>query len=423
MLDIKFIRENPDLIKKGAIDKHIKIGDQIDRLLELDDQLKPVKLKQEELQGERNRLSKEIPKAQSMDREALVKRVAAIKTELETLSKEVNDAKEQIDAIMLLVPQPAALDVPVGKDDSDNLELRTEGTVPEFDFKPKSHIELGQSLGLIDFERGTKIAGSRSYVLTGQGAMLEQAVLRFTYDTLIERGYKPMGVPVLVSEKCMEGTGYFPTGRDQSYFIEQDKLALIGTGEVPLCAYHSDEILNEKDLPIRMMAQSGCYRREAGSYGKDTKGLYRVHQFNKIEQVVIAKNDEEGSKLLHEELLANAEYILKKLELPYRVVYVCTGDLGQGQLRKHDIETWMPSRKSYGETHSCSTLHEFQARRLKIRYQTSDKSKAFCHTLNNTAIASPRILIPLMEVHQTSNGQIRVPEVLRPYLNGLEFLG
>ena len=421
MLDIKYIRENKELVSKGAQDKHIKFD--VEKLLELDAKLKPIKADQETLQAERNKISKDIPKADGNDRPAMIEKVSSIKEKLESLNDEVRDIQKQIKEFMLLVPQPAASDVPIGKDDSDNLEVKTFGNQTQFDFKPKSHIELGQSLGLIDFERGTKISGSRSYVLTGDGARLEQAVLRFTYDTLVDRGYTPMGVPVLVTEACMEGTGYFPTGRDQAYYIEEDQLALIGTGEVPLAAYHSGEMLSEDQLPIKLMAQSGCFRREAGSYGKDTKGLYRVHQFNKIEQVIISKNCVEESKRLHEELLGNAEIILQQLELPYRVVYVCTGDLGQGQLRKHDIETWMPSRDAYGETHSCSTFHEFQARRLSIKYKDGDKKKHFCHTLNNTAIASPRILIPLLEVHQTADGKINIPQALRPYLNGLDQIG
>lgn len=421
MLDIKYIRENAEKVRQGALDKNIKFD--VEMLLSLDAALKPIKTEQESLQADRNKISKEIPKASNEERPALVAKVTEIKEKLESLTAQVRETQEKIDELMLLVPQPAAEDVPVGKDDADNFELRKEGNVPNFSFKAKSHIDLGQDLNLIDFNRGTKIAGSRSYVLTGEGAMLEQAVLRFTYDTLVERGYKPMGVPVLVTEDCMVGTGYFPTGRDQAYYIEQDSLALVGTGEVPLAAYHSGEMLSDADLPIKFMAQTGCFRREAGSYGRDVKGLYRVHQFNKIEQVIISKNDEEASKQLHAELLANAEYILQKLELPYRVVYVCTGDLGQGQLRKHDIETWMPSREAYGETHSCSTFHEFQARRLKIRYKDSDGNKLYCHTLNNTAIASPRILIPLIENHQTEDGRIRIPEALRPYMGGREFIG
>jgi seryl-tRNA synthetase len=421
MLDLKFIRENTDLVKKGAKDKRFTVD--IDLLLALDQELRPIKAHQEKLQAERNSISKDMATAEASARETLKRRVGEIKVELEDLTKQVKDREDKIYQLLLLIPQPASKDVPIGKDDSENLELRKVGSPPKFDFKALDHIELSQKLNLVDFERGTKIAGARSYVLTGDGALLEQAVLRFTYDFLVSRNYKPMSVPVLVTEKCMEGTGYFPIGRDQAYQIEKDQLALVGTAEVPLCSYFSDEVLDFKTLPQRVMALSGAFRREAGSYGKDTKGLYRVHQFQKIEQVIIAPASLELDQELHRELLKNAEDILQALELPYRVVYVCTGDLGQGQVRKHDIETWMPGRGNYGETHSCSSFYDFQARRLNIRYKDPEGQRMVAYTLNNTAIASPRILIPLLENHQTHDGRIRIPKVLRPYLNGREFIG
>jgi seryl-tRNA synthetase len=421
MLDIKFIRENIDLVKKGSLDKKFNVD--IDRLLQMDAEIRPIKALQEKLQAERNSLSRDIPHAAETQREQLKLRVGAIKSELEDLTKKVKEGEEAVREMLLHIPQPARADVPVGKDDSENVELRKVGTPPKFDFKPLDHIELSHKLGLVDFERGTKIAGARSYVLTGDGAILEQAVLRFTYDFLVSRGYRPMSVPVLVTERCMEGTGYFPLGRDQAYQIEKDQLALVGTAEVPLCSFFSDETLDYLDLPQRVMALSGAFRREAGSYGKDTKGLYRVHQFQKIEQVIIAPADIALDEKLHLELLKNAEDILTAFELPYRVVYVCTGDLGQGQVRKHDIETWMPGRANYGETHSCSSFYDFQARRLSIRYKDREGKKLIAYTLNNTAVASPRILIPLLENHQTADGRIKIPKALRPYLQNREFIG
>jgi seryl-tRNA synthetase len=225
-------------------------------------------------------------------------------------------------------------------------------------------------------------------------------------------------VPVLVKEEAMTGTGYFPTGRDQAYYVEKDERALVGTAEVSLTSYHSGEILQESELPCRIMSWSSCFRREAGTYGKDTKGLYRVHQFQKIEQVIIAPADPAESEKLHAELLKNAEDILQDFGLAYRVVYVCTGDLGQGQVRKHDIETWMPSRKAYSETHSCSTFHDFQARRLAMRYRTKSGEVKVCYTLNNTAIATPRVMIPLLECYQQADGSVRIPDALVPYMNG-----
>jgi seryl-tRNA synthetase len=421
MLDIKYIRDNADLIKKGARDKRNNID--LDLLLKLDAEIRPLQTTWEELQATRNRLSKEIGKASPDQREAMKAEVQDVKAKMEKIEAELAAKKPEFEAMLLLVPQPARSDVPIGKDDTENLEIKKWGTPPAFDFKPLDHITLGQKNGLVDFERGVRIAGSRSYVLTGLGARLEQAVLRYVYDKLATKGYQPMSVPVLVREDCMTGTGYFPTGREQAYYCEKDEMALVGTAEVPLTSFYAGEILPETDLPKKMMAWSGCFRREAGTYGKDTSGLYRVHQFQKIEQVIIGIADEKQSESYHAELLANAEECLQDFGLPYRVVYVCTGDLGQGQVRKHDIETWMPSRNGYGETHSCSTFHEFQARRLKLRYKGKDGQVRVCHTLNNTAIASPRVLISLLEVHQQKDGRITIPKCLQPYLGGLTHIG
>ena len=421
MLDIKFIRDNADLIKKGARDKRNNID--IDQLLKLDSEVRPLQTAWEELQATRNRLSKEIGKASPDSREAMKAEVQDIKSKMEKIEAELASKKPELEAMLLLVPQPARADVPIGKDDTENVEVKKWGTPPAFDFKPLDHITLGQKHSLVDFERGVRIAGSRSYVLTGLGARLEQAVLRYVYDKLATKGYQPMSVPVLVREDCMTGTGYFPTGRDQAYYCEKDEMALVGTAEVPLTSFYAGEILPESDLPKKMMAWSGCFRREAGTYGKDTSGLYRVHQFQKIEQVIIGAADENMSESYHAELLANAEECLQDFGLPYRVVYVCTGDLGQGQVRKHDIETWMPSRNGYGETHSCSTFHEFQARRLKLRYKGKDGQVRVCHTLNNTAIASPRVLISLLEVHQQKDGRVAIPKCLQPYLGGMTHIG
>jgi seryl-tRNA synthetase len=421
MLDIKYIRDNADIIKKGARDKRNNID--LDLLLKLDAEIRPMQTTWEELQATRNRLSKEIGKASPDQRETMKVEVQDVKAKMEKIEAELAAKKPEFEAMLLLVPQPARSDVPIGRDDTENLEIKKWGTPPAFDFKPLDHITLGQKHGLVDFERGVRIAGSRSYVLTGLGARLEQAVLRYVYDKLATKGYQPMSVPVLVREDCMTGTGYFPTGREQAYYCEKDEMALVGTAEVPLTSFYAGEILGEAELPKKMMAWSGCFRREAGTYGKDTSGLYRVHQFQKIEQVIIGIADEKQSEAYHAELLANAEECLQDFGLPYRVVYVCTGDLGQGQVRKHDIETWMPSRNGYGETHSCSTFHEFQARRLKLRYKGKDGQVRVCHTLNNTAIASPRVLISLLEVHQQKDGRITIPKCLQPYLGGLTHIG
>ncbi len=415
MLDIKHIRENLESYKLGATHKNFD-PELFDQILALEDQIKPLKQHQESLQASRNQISKQIPKASPEERSTLTAQVKALKVDLEKANNDLQPLQEKYYEVMLQLPSPAHPETPIGKNDEENVEVRTWGNIPKFDFKPLSHIELGEKHGTIDFARGTKLAGSRSYVLKGFVAQLEQAVLRFTYDHLAKKGFSPMSIPVLVKEEAMVGTGYFPVGRDQAYYIEKDQLALVGTSEVALTSFYSGEILPEEMLPCKIFALSSCFRREAGTYGKDTKGLYRVHQFQKVEQVILCKNDPEESAKMHQILLQNSEEVMQALELPYRVVSVCTGDLGQGQIRKHDIESWMPSRDSYGETHSCSTFHDFQARRLKLRYKTKDGKKQLCHTLNNTAIATPRALISLMEVHQQADGSIKIPDALKPYM-------
>lgn len=420
MLDIKFIRENKDQVAKAALDKRFKID--LDGLLRLDEDLRKKQAEMEALQAERNRVSKQIATAAPAERETLKAQVSGLKPKLEGLENDVRTLQVEFEKQMLLVPAPAREDVPIGKDDTENVEVKKWGQPREFDFPILDHMALGLKHDIIDVERGVKLAGSRSYVLKGWGARIEAAILRLTLDHLTSKGYTQLSVPVMVKEAAMVGTGYFPGGREQAYLVERDEMSLVGTAEVPLTYYHEGEILKDDQLPLRYMAQSSCFRREAGTYGKDTHGLYRVHQFQKVEQVIIGHANVEESSRLHTELLTNAEDVLQMLELPYRVVYVCTGDLGQGQVRKHDIETWMPSRKAYSETHSCSTFHDFQARRLKLRYKDANGQNQICYTLNNTAIASPRILIPFLENHQEKDGSIRIPKALRPYLGGVEFL-
>ena len=364
-------------------------------------------------------LSEEQLKAQADD---LVNQMAAIKAQAKQMEDEFREVIALFDAAMLTVPQPADEAVPVGEDDTQNVELRKRGEPPTFDFEAKDHVELMTALGMLDLERGVKLAGARNYVLRGDGALLHQAVLRLAVELMIARGYVQLSVPILVRDAMMVGTGYYPGGEEQAYRCERDEMSLVGTAEVPLTSFHSDEILNEQDLPLKYFACSTCFRREAGAAGKDTYGLYRMHAFDKVEQVILCQSDVEQSKTFHQEILANAEDVLKALELPYRVVNVCTGDLGQGQVQKFDIETWMPSRNSYGETHSASRFYEFQARRLMLRYRDEHKKIRFCHSLNNTVIASPRVLIALVENHQTREGTIRVPKALRPYLGGRETL-
>ncbi|MEE9370587.1 MAG: serine--tRNA ligase, partial [Sedimentisphaerales bacterium] len=291
----------------------------------------------------------------------------------------------------------------------------------QFDFEPKDHVQLGLALDIIDIERGVKLAGTRNYFLKGDGALLHWAVLQLAMNYMLQKDYVPLAVPVLMRDEAMQGTAWFPGSEDQTYRMEKDELNLAGTAEVPLTAYHMGEILKAEQLPLKYVALSSCFRREAGAAGKDTYGLYRIHQFDKVEQVVICKNSVEESNRFHEEILAHAEAVMRALELPYRVANVCTGDLGRGQAKKFDIEAWMPSRGNYCETHSASKYYEFQARRLNLRYKDpAAKKNIFCHTLNNTVIASPRILIPILELYQNEDGSITIPKVLRPYMGGKE---
>jgi seryl-tRNA synthetase len=263
------------------------------------------------------------------------------------------------------------------------------------------------------------MSGTRFYVLRGDGARLQRAVLSLAFDHMVARGFVPMEVPVLVRDAAMIGTAYFPGGEEQAYRIEKDALNLVGTAEVPLTSFRAGEILEQAELPLRYVAQSACFRREAGAAGKDTRGLYRIHQFQKVEQVVVMEADEDASRAEHEAIVRHAEEVVQLLELPYRVVNVCGGDLGQPQVQKFDIETWMPSREGWGETHSASRFHDFQARRLDLRYRGERGDTVFCHTLNNTVVASPRILIPLLELHQQRDGSVLIPAALRPYMGGL----
>lgn len=421
MLDIKFIVGNPEVVKKAARDKNMSVD--IDRLLSVYEEVKAITGQADSLRGERNSLSREIPRLQGEEKEQGVIRVRELKDEIGLLEGKLSGLKQDYDELMLMVPSIPMPEVPVGKGEEDNVELRRVGEVPKFSFAVKDHLELAEALDIVDIPRAVNIAGSRSYMLKNEGALLELAVTRFVIDRLIAKGFSLLTVPVLVRERAMTGTGYFPLGRDQSYAVPEDELFLVGTSEVPMVSFHQDEILSYRELPLRYTALSTCFRREAGTYGKDTRGLYRVHQFQKVEQVVFCPADDEIAEKLHYELLANVEEILSALELPYRVALACTGEIGAGQVRKHEVETWMPSRNAYSETHSCSTLNDYQSRRLNIKYRDSDGKSKFCYTLNNTGIASPRILIPLLENHQNEDGSVNIPKAIRPYLNGIEKLG
>jgi seryl-tRNA synthetase len=415
LLDLKWVRENPDVVRDAARRKRVQAD--VDGLLAADASHREVLTQVEELRAELKAASKELGRMSPEERAGALDVQKAAKARLKELEGQEQELRARVQELCLWLPMPPAPEVPDGADDGENLEIARAGTPPAFDFEARDHVELGELLGIVDIPRGVRIAGTRNYLLLGDGARLEQAVLQLALEHMRQRGFELVSVPTLVSDACMTATGYFPGGEEQAYRCERDALNLVGTSEVPLTSIHAGETLAEKELPIRRIAVSPCYRREAGTYGKDTKGLYRVHQFWKVEQVVVGPADEDWSREEHQRMLGHATDLMDLLELPYRVVNVCTGDLGQGQVQKFDVETWMPSRGGYGETHSASRFHDFQSRRLNLRYKPDGGGKPlFCHTLNNTVVASPRVLIAILENYQQADGSVVVPDALRPYL-------
>ncbi|OME91431.1 MULTISPECIES: serine--tRNA ligase [Paenibacillus] len=424
MLDMKWIREsteNQEELQRVADQKGIALS--VAELVRLDDQRRTLLLAVERLRQQRNAISQEIStlvrQGKQEEAERTKQQVKDINDQLgkqEALYREVDDPYNKL---LILVPNIVSPDTPVGASDEDNVEVRRVGEPPVFDYEYRDHVTLGELHRMIDIPRGVKTAGTRSYYLTGIGAMLHRAVQQLAVDMLVAKGFTLMDVPLTVRTEAMENTAFFPLGQDQAFQImEQDKW-LVGTSEVPLVSFYSGEVVDVTQ-PIRLAAASLCFRSEVGSGGRDVQGLYRVHQFAKVEQVVLCEASAEASEQLLQEITANAEELLQKLELPYRVVAVCTGDMSQKTYKQYDIETWMPSRGAYGETHSSSNLLDFQARRSNIRYRDAEGKLRYCHTLNNTAVASPRIFIPLLENHQQADGSILIPKALRPYMNGME---
>ncbi len=418
MIDLLDLRKRPEAYQKACDDKRITFD--VNEFLALDARRSELRARAESMRSELNSKSKAVPKLEGEEQARVRAELKELSVGVKSAGKELGEIEEEWNTRQLLLPGIPTSDTPVGKDDSENVELYTWGEIPTYDFPLKDHIDLGSELDIIDIERAVKIAGARNYYLKGDGARLHHAVMNCAMDFLSERSYRLVDPPHIVNYEAMTGTGYFPGGEEMAYHLDErdDQSYLIGTSEVPVAALHGNELLTLEELPKRYSGYSPCYRREAGSYGKDTRGLYRVHQFYKVEQVVVCEADPEVSAAMHQELLGNAESFMQLLGLPYRVVVVCTGDLGQGQIYKNDIETWMPSRESYSETHSCSTLHDFQARRLKLRYKNAKGKNQYCHTLNNTLAASPRILIPLLEMNQQKDGSIRIPEPLQKYMGG-----
>ncbi len=419
MLDIAFIRQNPDVVRAAIKNKRLDGYVNLDDLLASDTSRREVMTRLEAMRAKKNQVAASIPKASKEDRPKLIEEGKEAKAEIEKLEPELAVLAAKYEDLLLRIPSIPRPEVPVGAGEADNVEVRKVGTLRKFDFEPKDHVALCELLGLANWEGPRKYAGGRSYALTGNGALLEMAVTRLAIDTLVEKGLTPVIPPVIVRERALMGTGFFPLGKEEAYSIPADELFLVGTSEVPLVSLHADEVFEASALPIRYAGQSPCFRREAGASGKDTRGLYRVHQFTKVEQVIFCVPDEEVAEKEHYQLLANAESILAMLEIPYRVCLACTGEIGLGQTRKHEVESWMPGRNAYAETHSCSTMGDFQARRSNIRVRNADGSLSFAFTLNNTAVASPRILIPLLENHQNADGSITLPKALVPYMRGM----
>lgn len=419
MLDLKFIRDNPALVRDAIEKKGVDLD--LDLLLSLDRETNATLTQIEALRAGKNRLSKEIPRVAAPERPALMAESRRLGTEIDLLEPQLKERRERLDALLLRVPGIPSANAPVGPGPEANTVVRTVGTIPAI-ADPLDHVELMTRNGWADFERAAKIGGSRAYLLRGEMVLVEFALFAFVLEKLVARGFVPMEVLSLVREAALVGTGHFPSGRDDVYYLPSDDLYLAGTAEVVLNGLHGGEILAEADLPIRYAGHSPCFRREAGSFGKDIRGLLRVHQFRKIEQYVICRNDDAESERRHAELLATAEEILCELQLAYQVVECSTGDMGLGKFRMNDIETWIPSLGKYRETHSCSTLHDWQARRANLRYRDAAGEVVYAHTLNNTAIASPRILVALVENHQLPDGRVALPPVLAERL-GREIIG
>jgi seryl-tRNA synthetase len=420
MLDRRFIRENPDAVKTAVRVKGLDLD--VDELLDLDVQTRRLQGELDQAQARRKSSAKEFAKADEARRHQLRKESAELDEQLKSLRDQLGEASARLDALLLLTPTIPWSGSPVGPDESANVVIRTHGKPPEFGFEPVDHVELLERNGWADFNRARKVAGERAYALTGRAVLLERAMHAYALDLLGGKDFTPISVPVLVRDLPLIGSGQFPLHREETYSIPADDLYLAGTAEVALVGFHSGEILDLKQLPIRYAGISPCFRREAGSAGRDVRGLLRVHQFEKVEQFVICVADDDESDRWHAQLLATAEELLRGLGLAYEVMECATGDMGVGKYRMNDINTWLPSLGTYRETHSCSSLHDWQARRANVRYRDAEGAVRFAYTLNNTAIATPRLLAAVLENYQDEDQRVRVPEVLRRYLGGAEHL-
>lgn len=413
MLDIKFIRENLDLVKLAAQKKHVSVD--LDRLVVLDDTRKELLARVETKKSEQNLVSKQVMTApDDVTRNTIIASMKALKDEIQAGDDQLRTVMQEWQALMLQVPNIPDMSVPEGKDDSENREVKTWGQKTQFAFPPKSHTEIMTTLKMVDFERGQKVHGFRGYYLINDGARLSWAIWNYAQDFFLKKGFNPMLVPTIVRKANLYGTGHLPNDAEDVYNT-QDEDYLIGTAEVSTMGYYSDEVLAGAELPIKWLSFSPCYRREAGSHGKDTKGLIRVHEFYKLEQVILCAASHEESVKWHEWLNRNTEEFIESLGIPYHTVLNCAGDLGLGQVKKYDIELWVPGEQRYREISSASYFHDFQTRRFNIRYRDSEGKTRYAHSLNCTAIPTPRILVSLIENFQQADGTVHIPEVLQPY--------
>ncbi|MFH1910026.1 MAG: serine--tRNA ligase [bacterium] len=422
MLDINFIKSNKTKVAEAIKSKGIDLN--LDELLKIADERNELILKIDELRSKQNEFNKEIVKLEGADKETAISQMKSVSDELKALEKKQKKTDDKFQQLMLLVPNIPSADSPVGGEDANKV-IETWGDEPKFDFKAKDHITLGKDLDLIDLERGVKVSGFRGYYLKNEAAILQVALLFYAFKKMQEKGFTPMIPPTILKAFALYGSGHFPFGKEDIYELANtgknesgqqvgEALFLAGTSEPALLAYRSDEIINEDELPLKYCGFSQCYRNEVGSYGKDTKGLYRIHEFMKVEQVVICEADEKVSEKHLQDMRGYVQEILKELRLPHRVIQIATVDMGAGKRKMYDVETYMPSRDGYGETHSDSDLTDWQMRRLNIKYKTKDGEKKLAYALNNTVIASPRILIAILENFQNADGSVTVPEVLRP---------
>jgi seryl-tRNA synthetase len=413
MLDIKFIRENIDLVKIAVTKKKMTVD--LDRLVVVDDSRREIMTRVEAKKAEQNRVSDGIPATQDPAvKQQLIAQMQELKAEIQKDEEILRPIMEEWQTIMLQVPNIPDMTVPDGNSDKDNVEIKTWGEKQDFNFTAKDHVELMTAHKMVDFERGAKVHGFRGYYLLGDGAKLSWAIWNYANAFFQEKGFVPVIPPAIVRKSNLYGTGHLPNEADDVYRTQDDDY-LIGTSEVSVMGYFSDEILDKKEFPVKFLGFSPCYRREAGSHGKDTRGLIRVHEFYKLEQVMLCEASHQVSVEWHEWLNTNTEEFIESLGIPYRTVLNCGGDLGQGQVKKYDIELWVPGEKTYREISSASYFHDFQTRRFNIRYKDDDGKIRYAHSLNCTAIPTPRILVSLMENFQQADGTITIPEVLQPY--------